>query len=233
MDALKKLNRGIGLESKKEKEYKLPAYLPSIDDYVFCTIDNTWRHKDAICEYTVLQGGLYLENKRLVVDQHIYMLENNLEEEGMVEKGEIKDLSIFLTLIDILPLLFAYIVGNSTAMFYRMCLVSKRIKRLTVEYTDYVLMMSVCNIGRMRLQNVNLEEIDKRVLTGIVMSGNFALKEICYDVIAELIIEVLKTSDENTPLYKTVKEQIKYLRITTKSSIELRTIKQMMSPPKP
>jgi len=237
-ERIKDIERGINLKSTKEITYTLPNYLPDINDYVFCTADNIWRHKDSISWYIENSGGLYLRDKRVVVDEHVYLLENNLDIDKEVdkEKGDIKkekkkeDLSnLFSQPTDIIGLLIRYVVGSSTKTFYRMCLASKKVKLLTQKYADYTAIMSVCNIGRMRLETVDIKEIDERVVRGIIISGNFCLVEICFDRVLDIILGLLDINNTNTPLYKTLKEQIQYSRITDKSNEKLRQIQKIIT----
>lgn len=228
-DDTKTLDRGIKLSNKEQITYKLPAYLPNISNYVYCTKDDIWIHASDVKMYVKKEGGLYLEDKAIIVDKYVYELEHNLESE---EQGrDVIDLQNIYKSIprDIFGIIVGFVVGNSTKMFYRMCLVSKEIKQITQKYTDYTYLMSKCGIGRMDLEDISLNDIDERVIIGILCSGNFSILQIiCSDRAINLIYKLLDEKEGKPPikLIKELNEQIRCIKITSKSHIILRELKQ-------
>jgi len=162
--------KNISFDNTRVKTYVLPEYLPDITEYVYFATEDKWiSKKEAISKAKTERKYLYLSDKSVIIDKWRYELEHNIE-----NKYDNVNLSNILTLpINILRNIIKYLTSNSISMFYRMCLVSKNIKDLTIENTDYSLLMSISKIGR--LDESHLENCRVEIINGVIDSGNFRM----------------------------------------------------------
>lgn len=168
------LDRGTSLNNKETITVELPAYLPDIRDYVYCTCTNTWIHNHNVYKRGISNDGIiYLRDKNVCVSASIYGLEHNIEEKKQLDS---KDIVIDLSPLpqDILNTIIGCLTSTNKVMYYRMCLVSKKIREITLQNTRYEHLMLHVSIGR--YDNDILTKCNESIVDGVIKSGNFCIE---------------------------------------------------------